>query len=399
MLETVKIAVNSLKTNKVRAFLTMLGIIIGVSAVILLVSIGSGLQKYITEQFENLGSNLVMIMPGKVSFQDEGKREGGMPGIASNKLTLKIANKLQRKMVYAKNVLPIVAKTVVAKYGNNSKSTGLIASTEKYQEVRNSPVKQGRFFSKTDVNQARKVAVIGQTLKKEIFKDINPLGKKILVADNRYTVIGIFDEKGAIMGQDLDDVVTIPITAAIRQFNIEKLNYIYLQAPDAQTTTKTVAEAKKLLLKEMDKDDFSVLDQKDFSKTIQSILSVLTAGLAGIAAISLLVGGIGIMNIMLVSVTERTREIGLRKAVGATSQNILYQFLVEAVFLSLVGGLMGIILGIAGSYLLGKFLQTSVTPWSVIIAFSVSSLVGIIFGVAPAVKASKLDPIEALRYE
>jgi len=201
------------------------------------------------------------------------------------------------------------------------------------------------------------------------------------------------------MGQDMDDIVAIPITAAIKQFNIERLNYIYIQAPDAETASKTKAEAEKILLKQMDKDDFSVIDQKEFAQTIESILGVLTAGLGGIAAISLLVGGIGIMNIMLMSVTERTREVGLRKAVGATSTDILTQFLVEAVFLSLVGGIIGISLGFTGSLILGNFLKTAVTAWSVIIAFSVSALVGIIFGVAPAYQASKLDPIDALRYE
>ena len=397
--EAFQIAFDAIRINKMRAFLTMLGIIIGVAAVILLVSIGSGLQKYITQQFEDLGSNLVMVMPGKVSFQDEGKREGGPPGIATNKLTLKMAKDLERKMTYAEAVLPIVAKTAVTKYANNSHSTGLVASTEVYEQVRNAPVNQGRFFSKADIDSSKKVAVIGSTLKNEIFKDTDPLGKRILVADVRYTVIGIFDEKGAMMGQDMDDIVAIPITAAIKQFNIERLNYIYIQAPDAETASKTKAEAEKILLKQMDKDDFSVIDQKEFAQTIESILGVLTAGLGGIAAISLLVGGIGIMNIMLMSVTERTREVGLRKAVGATSTDILTQFLVEAVFLSLVGGIIGISLGFTGSLILGNFLKTAVTAWSVIIAFSVSALVGIIFGVAPAYQASKLDPIDALRYE
>lgn len=398
-MEAFKIALSAIKTNKTRTFLTMLGIIIGVAAVILLVSIGSGLQKFITKQFEELGSNLVIIMPGQVRFQDEGRREGGPPGIATNKLTLELAKKLERKLNYAEAVLPIVAKTAVVKYGNNSKSTGLIASTEKYMVVRNSPVAEGRSFYKSEVEGGKRVAILGPSLKKEIFLNINPLGKKVLIAESRYIVIGVFEEKGALMGQDMDDMVAIPITTAIKQFNIERLNYIYLQSLDAETTVKTVAEAKKILLKEMDEEDFSVLDQKDLASSIGSILTALTAGLGGIAAISLLVGGIGIMNIMLVSVTERTREIGLRKAVGAQPKDILVQFLVEAIFLSLVGGIIGIALGVVGSLILGRFLETAVTAWSIIIAFSVSALVGIVFGVAPAAKAAKLDPIDALRYE
>ena len=397
--EVIKTAIEAIIINKARSFLTMLGIIIGVAAVILLISIGSGLQKFITQQFEDLGSNLVIVMPGKVSFQDEGAREGGQPGIASNRLTLEISNKLEKKMQYAGAVLPIVAKTTVAKYGNNSHSTGLVASNEKYEMVRNSPVSLGRTFTKADIDGSKKVAIIGSSLQNELFKNINPIGKKILVSDSRYTIIGVFEEKGAIMGQDMDDVVTIPITAAIRQFNIEKLNYIYIQSPDSDTTTKTVAEAKRLLLKEMDEDDFSVLDQKDLASSIQSILGVLTAALGGIAAISLLVGGIGIMNIMLVSVTERTREIGLRKAVGAKPNDILIQFLVEAIILSVIGGTIGLLIGIGGSLALSSFLKTSVTIWSMVLAVGFSSLVGIIFGVAPAYKASKLDPINALRYE
>lgn len=397
--ETFKLALSAVKTNKVRTFLTMLGIIIGVTAVILLVSIGSGLQQFITDQFQELGSNLIMIMPGKFSFQDEGRREGGPPGISSNKLTLEVANRMERKGKYFKSVLPIVAKTAVAKYGNQSKSTGIVASTEKYSVIRKSPVASGRFFSKAEVEANKKVAVIGKTIKEEIFKELNPLGKKIMVADGRYVVIGVFEEKGSIMGQDLDDVIAIPITTASRQFNIELLNYIYLEAPDADTTVKTAAEAKRILLEEMDEEDFSVLDQKDLLSTFTSILSTLTLALSGIAAISLLVGGIGIMNIMLVSVTERTKEIGLRKAVGATSKDVLLQFLIEAVFLSLVGGGLGIGLGILGSAILGRFLKTAVTLWSIIIAFSVSAMVGIAFGVAPAAKAAKLDPIDALRYE
>ena len=186
---------------------------------------------------------------------------------------------------------------------------------------------------------------------------------------------------------------------AIKQFNIERLSYIYIQSPSADDAARTTAEVKKILLNEMDEEDFSVMDSKDLLSTVSSILGVLTVALGGIASISLLVGGIGIMNIMLVSVTERTKEIGLRKAVGARESDILAHFIIEAVFLSLTGGLIGIILGASGSFILGKFLKTAVTLWSIALSFGVSALVGIIFGVAPAAKASKLDPIEALRYE
>lgn len=377
----------------------MLGIIIGVASVILLVSIGSGLQQYITKQFEELGTNLIMVMPGKMRFEDEGGREGGPPGVATNKLTLKIANELERKGEYVESVLPIVTKSLVAKYANNSHSTGIVASSENYTTIRKSDLAEGRNFNKAEVAAGKRVAILGPTLKQELFSDSSALNKKISLAEQKYTVIGIFKEKGAAMGQDQDDMALIPITAAIKQFNIEKLSYIYIQSPSADDTTRTTAEVKRILLNEMDEEDFSVMDSKDLLSTVSSILGVLTIALGGIASISLLVGGIGIMNIMLVSVTERTKEIGLRKAVGARESDILMQFIIEAVFLSLTGGLIGIILGASGSFILGKFLQTAVTWWSVALSFGVSAMVGIIFGVAPAAKASKLDPIEALRYE
>jgi len=396
--ESFEIALKSIRTNKSRTFLTMLGIIIGVAAVILLVSIGSGLQQYITKEFEELGSNLIMVMPGKMQFSDEGGREGGPPGVTSNKLTLNVVNKLKRGS-YIEDVLPIVTKALVAKYANKSHSTGIIASTEKYVTIRKQEVETGRNFSKTEIDSGKKVAILGPSLKEELFADGEALGKKILLGDQRYTVIGIFTKKGAAMGQDQDNMALIPLTAAMKQFSIEKLNYLYVVSPSTEDTTRTQKEVKDILLKQMDEDDFTVYDSEELLSTISSILAVLTAGLSGIAGISLVVGGIGIMNIMLVSVTERTREIGLRKAVGATANNILLQFLIEAVFLSLVGGLIGIALGFLGSLILNNFIQTAVTAWSILIAFSISALVGIIFGVTPAYKASKLDPIDALRYE
>jgi len=396
--ETFDIAITAIKTNKTRTFLTMLGIIIGVAAVILLVSIGSGLQQFITKEFESLGTNLIMIMPGKMQFEDEGGREGGPPGVTSNKLTLKLTDKLKRGE-YVEDVLPIVTKSLLTKYGPNSHSTGITASTEDYITIRKQELAQGRNFSRADISSGKRVTILGPSLKEELFGEAEALNKKVYLGDYRYKVIGVFTSKGAVMGQDRDDMALIPLTAAIKQFNIEKLNYLYVVSPSKEDITRTKAEVKRILLREMEEEDFTIYDSKELLSTISSILSVLTAALAGIAGISLLVGGIGIMNIMLVSVTERTREIGLRKAVGATSNDILFQFLIEAVFLSLVGGGIGIAIGIVSSQILNQFLQTAVTGWSVIVAFSVSALVGIIFGVAPAAKASKLNPIEALRYE
>ncbi|PIS09653.1 hypothetical protein COT75_00445 [Candidatus Beckwithbacteria bacterium CG10_big_fil_rev_8_21_14_0_10_34_10] len=397
--ETFRLALNSLKSNKIRSLLTMLGIIIGVASVILLVSIGSGLQSYISQQFEELGANLIMVMPGKVQFSDEGGREGGPPGAVNNKLTLKTVRTLEKEGQYVKSVLPIVTKSLVAKFGRESHQTGIVASTEKYISIRKQDLAEGSNFTKADISRGKRVAILGPTLKEEIFGDQESLGKKIMLGDARYTVIGIFTEKGAAFGQDQDDMALIPITAASKQFNIENLAYIYVESPTADDTVKTAAEVEKILLKEMDEEDFTVMDSKDLLSSITQILGVLTVALGGIAGISLLVGGIGIMNIMLVSVTERTKEIGLRKAVGAKEKDILTQFIIEAVFLSITGGLIGIIIGYLGSAILGNFLKTAVTPWSIGLAFGVSAAIGTVFGVAPAAKASKLDPIEALRYE
>lgn len=394
-----KVALQALKSNKIRSGLTMLGIIIGVASVILLVSIGAGLQDFITEQFEELGTDVVMVMPGKFQFQDEAGREGGPPGIGNNKLTLEVANRLERRAETIEKVLPIVTKSLTAKYSSETHDTAILGTSEDYPEIRNSPVEKGKFFSRSDVDGARKVAVIGKSIEEELFEQTDPVGKKIVLSDKRYTIVGVLEGKGSIFGQDQDDLVVIPITTATRHFDLQNLSYIYLKSASTEEIETTVAEAETLLAKEIDEEDFSVLSPTELLSTVTTILSVLTAALGGIAAISLLVGGIGIMNIMLVSVTERTREIGLRKAVGATPQNILTQFLIEATVLSFTGGVIGITIGFLGALALNQFLKTSVTPWSVFLASGVSALVGIVFGVAPAFKASKLNPIDALRYE
>jgi putative ABC transport system permease protein len=398
-IEIAKVSLNALKANKIRSSLTMLGIIIGVASVILLVSIGSGLQNFITQQFEELGTNIIMVMPGKFQFQDEGGREGGPPGIGSNQLTLDLVKRFEKRADFTEAILPIVTKSLVAKYQNETHNTAIVGTSEIYPEIRKSPVQQGQFFSKSDVSGARKVAVIGASIAEELYPHTDPIGKKIILSDKRYQIIGVLEEKGSIFGQDQDDLVVIPITSASRHFDLEKLNYFYLKSPSADQIDKTVEEAELLLAKELDEEDFSVLSPTELLSTVSTILGVLTAALGGIAAISLLVGGIGIMNIMLVSVTERTREIGLRKAIGATPKNILTQFLIEATVLSFVGGLIGILLGFLGALIMNRFLQTSVTLWSVLLASGVSAIVGIIFGVTPAYKASRLNPIDALRYE
>jgi putative ABC transport system permease protein len=393
-----RVSTAAIARNKTRSLLTSLGIIIGVASVILLVSIGSGIQTYVTQAFEDLGTNLLYIMPGKFQIRDS--REGGAPGVATNKLTIKLADKIERSSRYVNAVLPIMSTNNTLKYRANTHDTFVIGTYEQYSEIRNSPLSVGRFFSKSEVRRFSKVAVIGTTVAEELFGDTYPINKEILVGDKRYKVIGVLESKGSGLGNDQDNQIIVPITTLQRQTNADKLTYIYVQIENTDNTDKATKEIEAILLDEgLSIDEFSVLNSEELLSTVSGILSAITLGLGGIAAISLIVGGIGIMNIMLVSVTERTREIGLRKAVGAHPRDILIQFLLEAIILSLIGGAIGITIGALGSLALNQFFQTTITPWSIIIAFIFSTIVGIVFGVWPARKASKLSPIDALRYE
>ncbi|MFC1727116.1 ABC transporter permease [Patescibacteria group bacterium] len=401
LIEIIKIALIGIKANKIRSGLTMLGIIIGVSSVILLISIGNGLKTYITSELEGLGANSVLVFPGEFMLAPGGGGSGGTPGagIAASKFTFDHVRDLERKGKTIKAVMPYTENNGTMSYKGKSTITQVSGVTVDYPDIRDQKVAKGSFFTQSQYNSAKKVAVIGTTIAEDLFGQENPVNKKMTISDQRYTVLGVLEEKGAFSGVDMDNLVFIPTTTAMRQFDMEYIMSLWIQSESSETVTQTKNEVEKILLETLDDDEFSVLDTKSLLNTISQILGVLTAALAGIAAISLIVGGIGIMNIMLVSVRERTREIGLRKAVGATPQNILTQFLIEAIVLSLVGGLIGISLGVAGSLAIGYFFTTTITPWSIALATGVSSLVGIIFGVAPAFQASKLNPIDALRYE
>ena len=401
ILEIVKVALAALKANKIRSGLTMLGIIIGVASVILLISIGTGLKTYITSELEGLGANSLFVFPGEFEIAPGGGGGGGTPGagIAASKFTFDHVQDLERKSKTIKAVMPYTENNGTMRYKGNSTITQVSGVTVDYPDIRDQNVIEGSFFSQSQYNAAKKVAVIGTTVAEDLFGNESPVGKKMTVSDQTYTVLGILEEKGAFSGVDMDNLVFIPTTTAMRQFDMEYIMSLWVQSKDSDSIDQTKNEVEKILLETLDADEFSVLDTKSLLNVIGQILGALTAALGGIAAISLVVGGIGIMNIMLVSVRERTREIGLRKAVGATPQNILNQFLIEAVVLSLAGGLTGIALGILGATAIGYFFTTTVTPWSIALAAGVSSLVGIIFGVAPAYQASKLNPIDALRYE
>jgi putative ABC transport system permease protein len=285
------------------------------------------------------------------------------------------------------------------RYKGVSKTAQIIGTTEDYINIRKDGFVKGNFFTASEVGSGRKVAVLGYKVADDLFGTDDPIGKRIKLGDLNYEVMGVMEEKGGQGSMTPDDKIFIPITAAQRQFNQDNISLIFAQVDTTEDVAPTILLVEQVLGRRLDKKDFTVIDQKEILSTVSNILDTLTVALGGIAAISLLVGGIGIMNIMLVSVTERTREIGLRKALGATPEVILLQFLIEAVFLSVGGGVVGILAGLGGALILNTFMPATVTLWSVILAFAVSAGVGIIFGITPARRASQLSPIEALRYE
>ncbi|MBI5448796.1 ABC transporter permease [Candidatus Gottesmanbacteria bacterium] len=395
ILEFTKIAFLSLVTNKIRAILTMLGIIIGVMSVILLVSIGTGLQSFVTKQFASLGSNTIFVLPGKVDF-----RSGG-PTTPVSKFELTDVSDITRGSASVLHVSPAVAQNATITAKGKTVGTEIAGVWENYFLIQNFTAETGDIIRQSDVERTRKTIVLGPKPATELFGDADPIGQWVTLGAVRYQIKGVLVSKGGggALGADIDNHAFIPLTSALRQFNQNKPYMLLIQATAPESVDQAAADVKRILSRRLKDDDFTVMQQTELLNTINQFLGAITVALGGIAAISLLVGGIGIMNIMLVSVTERTREIGLRKAIGATPKDILLQFLIEAVILSLTGGAIGILLGALGSLALRSFVQTSVTLWSVALASGFSAAIGIIFGVAPAIRASRLDPIEALRYE
>lgn len=397
-------SINALLLNKMRTALATLGVIIGIGSVIALVSLGQASQKAVEDQIQSLGSNLLTIQPGAVT--SGGVR--GQPG-SSTTLTMEDAEALEslEMITNIKSVSPVVSDRGQIIAGGNNTNTTVYGITESYADVRKIEIQSGRFITEQDNSQIARVAVIGPTTAETLFLDDDPIGQRIRINSQILTVIGVTASKGGSGFMNQDDMLYVPIRVAQKVlFGTDYLSNISVEALSADHMDEAEAEITTLLLQRHgitnpDEADFSVFSQNDILETASSATSTFTALLGGIAAISLVVGGIGIMNIMLVTVTERTREIGLRKALGATGELIVFQFLTETVMLTFFGGILGIMLGIIASFGISKILGLSFTVSlsSVFLAMGVSSMIGIIFGWYPAQKAAKLQPIEALRYE
>ena len=412
------VALRSLASNKMRSGLTMLGIIIGISAVIILISVGQGVQTMVAEQMQGIGSNVIFVMPGQLEQTNASMRTNFLRSANISTLTLgdvqALADRVSVPDVAA--VAPEFVGTGTAVYGAKNTNTTISGVTPDYTRVRSFNPILGRFIEENDLRAESRVAVLGQTVLEELFPaGVNPIGELIKINRIPFRVIGVMERKGGNAFSDEDDTIMIPLTTAQtrlfggRQVTGEyTVSVIYAVATSdsrieaASEQIRRVLRRRHGLIYSTDKDDFSVLTQADVASVLGSLTAVLTAFLGLISAVSLLVGGIGIMNIMLVSVTERTREIGIRKAVGAKRRHVLTQFLIEAIVLSLIGGLIGILIGVSGTLAAASVmqdLQPHISMATIGWATGFSIMVGLFFGIYPAMRAARLNPIDALRYE
>jgi putative ABC transport system permease protein len=403
---TLRISFRALKVNKMRSALTMLGIIIGVGAVIAMLAVGTGASKKISEQISSMGSNLLIILPGATTSGGVRMGAGTQPT-----LTMADAEAIQKECPAVQDVAPILNGVAQVVYGHQNWSTGVVGTTQGMLTVRDWTIASGRPFTQQDVKSATKVCLLGQTVVDNLFGDMDPVGQIIRIKKVPFTVIGVLTKKGqSAQGQDQDDTIYIPVTTAQKKlFGTTFPGMVRIMMVKAKSTEDLAPAEKQIneLLRQRhhigmkQENDFTVRNLTQIMEAAEQSTKVMTLLLGAIASVSLLVGGIGIMNIMLVSVTERTREIGIRMAIGAKTWDIRLQFIIEALTLSLIGGTVGIIVGVSGSKILSVLAgwSTVISPFSILLAFGFSGLVGIFFGFYPAYKASLLDPIDALRYE
>lgn len=403
---TLKMAVVSLKINKMRSILTSLGIIIGVSAVIIMLAVGSGASKKIAKDMESMGSNLLMVRSASATSGGVRMGLGTKPS-----LTLKDAEAIEKNCQGILAVAPYSSATSQLTYGNQNWSTTVGGTTAEYLFIRNYEVESGRNFIEEDVKNNTKVAIIGSTVATELFGDMNPINKTMRIGNVPFKVIGLLKTKGQSgMGMDQDDLVFIPITTAQKKvFGTDfpgTVKMINVKAQNSEILSTTEADIRELLqtrhrIGKNQEDDFEIRNLAEMQETIKSSAKTMAILLGAIASVSLLVGGIGIMNIMLVSVTERTKEIGIRMAIGAKASDIRVQFLIESFLLSIIGGFIGVILGILGAKIvdLTGAMTVSISSGSILLSLGFSGAIGVLFGYYPAYKASLLNPIDALRYE
>jgi putative ABC transport system permease protein len=398
---TVRIAVRAMAANPLRSLLTTLGVIIGVGSVIAMIAIGQGARAATTQQVQALGSNLLTVFAGVA-------RTAGVARLDPvQTLTLEDAEAIRQEIPQVVGVSPEFSRQAQVVFRGENTVTRVVGVTPDYPVVRNFRPQRGRFFTSDEMRSRAKVALVGQSVVNRLFADTDPLGQQIKIRGVTFTVIGVMEEKGATAFFDRDDIVLVPLaTAQRRLFGVRHVNSIQVQVSSEEEMAAAQEAITHLLrmrhgLAPHQEDDFTIRSQADILQALTGVAQTMTVLLGGIAAVSLIVGGIGIMNIMLVSVTERTREIGIRKAVGARRRDILVQFLVESVVLSVTGGLIGIGLGVVGSGLINRLSgwATLVSPQAILLAFSFAVFVGVFFGLYPAQRAARLDPIEALRHE
>ena len=398
-----KVALRSIMRNRMRSLLTSLGIVIGVCSVIVMVAVGQGTQQKIVNKIASLGTNLLMVRPGTSQFGGISRGAG-----SENRLTLDDVDKISKEAYYADAVSPLVTAGVQVIGGGNNWNTSINGVSVDYLKIKDWKLESGEFFEEKDIRSKKKVVVLGETVADELFHGQDPIGEKIRIRNTPFTVIGVLAEKGqSSFGMDADDVILAPATTVLyRLKGGAYIDMIYVSAVSTAQMDAAEGEITRILreahrIEPGDDADFNIRNQTEIIEMASSTFEALTLLLGAIAAVSLLVGGIGIMNIMLVSVIERTREIGIRLSVGARSSDILIQFLIEAIVLSLSGGLIGIILAFGVILFLSNFagMSTVVNPMIILIAFAFAAAVGIFFGFYPARKAANLNPIDALRYE